>query len=247
MTEYQQGLMPLYQGNCPKCGALSPWQTRFHDHIELTCPKCEHKWTIVKEPEADAVSAQVEGTPAPTQDAQAEGSSVSLAQSVEAVTFQQFVDHGRASGATLHHGMPWSFEYKGQTVTHENDECYLVLTRGGSSKFTPDDLLIEVNGELYVCRTPEPIVALEAERDALRNALEAIRDGVTLQWLRDRGKSAYDYCTEDLHELCRRRWDYCRGVSRHALVSRLHSAADKPATTSPTAEPGASQKDSHDS
>jgi hypothetical protein len=30
--------------------------------------------------EADAVSAQVEGTPAPTQDAQAEGSSVSLAQ-----------------------------------------------------------------------------------------------------------------------------------------------------------------------
>ncbi len=46
----------------------------------------------------------------------------------EAVTFDEFVDYGRKTGATLHgeSQMPWSFWYKGVQVTHETDTQYIV-------------------------------------------------------------------------------------------------------------------------
>lgn len=72
---------------------------------------------------------------------------------IEAVTFGEFVEHGKENGANIVNGMPWSFEYKGHPVTHENDECYLIPTLEGTMQFTPQDMLITgVNGEIYPCK-----------------------------------------------------------------------------------------------
>ena len=74
---------------------------------------------------------------------------------IEAVTFKEFVQFGKSvmAESMLVKGMPWSFIYKGHTVTHENDECYLIPTLEGNMRFTPNDMLITgVNGEIYPCK-----------------------------------------------------------------------------------------------
>ena len=72
---------------------------------------------------------------------------------IEAITFYELVEHGIASGGNVVNGMPWSFEYQGHTITHENDDCYLIPTLEGTMKFTPDDMLITgVQGEIYPCK-----------------------------------------------------------------------------------------------
>ena len=71
---------------------------------------------------------------------------------VEAITFDELVYQGRhQSGANIVNGMPWSFTYKGQPVTHENDECYKVACYpAGSSDMTPDDMLVHTADGLRV-------------------------------------------------------------------------------------------------
>jgi hypothetical protein len=72
---------------------------------------------------------------------------------IEAITFDELVAHGIASGATLHNGMPWSFSYAGHPITHENDDCYLIPTLEGTMKMGRDDMLITgVKGEIYPCK-----------------------------------------------------------------------------------------------
>lgn len=72
---------------------------------------------------------------------------------IEAITFAELVEHGKCSGATMVNGMPWSFDYQGQPITHENDECYLIPTLEGTMKFTPEDMLITgVSREIYPCK-----------------------------------------------------------------------------------------------
>jgi len=72
---------------------------------------------------------------------------------IEAITFDELVQHGRDNGANIVNDMPWSFSYKGHAITHENDQCYLIPTLEGTMKFTPDDMLITgVNGEIYPCK-----------------------------------------------------------------------------------------------
>jgi hypothetical protein len=72
---------------------------------------------------------------------------------VDAITFAELVQHGRDNGGNIVGGMPWSFKYKGHPITHENDECYLILTLEGTMKFTPNDMLITgVKGEIYPCK-----------------------------------------------------------------------------------------------
>jgi hypothetical protein len=56
------------------------------------------------------------------------------------VTFDQMVEHGKASGAPLHNGMAWSFTWLGHPVTHENDQCYLVGNDG--MRLTPGNFLV---------------------------------------------------------------------------------------------------------
>ena len=72
---------------------------------------------------------------------------------IEAITFTMLVDHGRASGAPLINGMPWSFEYAGHPITHENDACYLIPAPNGlhTLRLTPGDMLVTAeDGKLEV-------------------------------------------------------------------------------------------------
>ena len=72
---------------------------------------------------------------------------------IEAISFSEFVQYGRANTDNIVNGMPWSFDYKGYPITHENDECYLIPTLEGTMNFTPEDMLITgVNGEIYPCK-----------------------------------------------------------------------------------------------
>lgn len=72
---------------------------------------------------------------------------------IEAITFDELVAYGIAQGVPLNNGMPWSFDYQGQHITHENDDCYLIPTLEGTMKMSRGDMLITgVKGEIYPCR-----------------------------------------------------------------------------------------------
>lgn len=66
-------------------------------------------------------------------------------QEVEAVTFDELVEHGRKQnpGRVV---MPWSFEIWGYPVTHETDTRYFV---GGSTRITPGEVLVHQQGNVY--------------------------------------------------------------------------------------------------
>jgi hypothetical protein len=72
---------------------------------------------------------------------------------IEAITFDELVEYGKANGANIVNDMPWSFNYKGQHITHENDDCYIIPTLEGSMKFMRGEMLITgVKGEIYPCK-----------------------------------------------------------------------------------------------
>lgn len=74
---------------------------------------------------------------------------------IEAITFDELVMHGKkvVEGSPLGNGMPWSFDYKGHPITHENDDCYLIPTLEGTMRFNRGDMLITgVAGEIYPCK-----------------------------------------------------------------------------------------------
>jgi hypothetical protein len=72
---------------------------------------------------------------------------------IEAITFDELVAHGIAVGGNVVNGMPWSFNYAGHPITHENNDCYLIPTLEGAMKMGRDDMLITgVKGEIYPCK-----------------------------------------------------------------------------------------------
>ena len=72
---------------------------------------------------------------------------------IEAITFEEFIEYGKAHADNFNNGMPWFFEYKGHPVTHKNDECYIIPTLEGEYEFTPNDMLITgIKGEIYPCK-----------------------------------------------------------------------------------------------
>ena len=72
---------------------------------------------------------------------------------IEAITFDELVEHGKANTTNIVRGMPWSFDYNGHPISHENDECYLINTLEGTHHMTPKDMLITgVHGEIYPCK-----------------------------------------------------------------------------------------------
>lgn len=86
---------------------------------------------------------------------------------IEAITFNELVEHGhkfieanpKKGNYGFHEngnercGLPWSFEYSGHPITHENDECYLIPTLEGTMNMTPNDMLITgIQGEIYPCK-----------------------------------------------------------------------------------------------
>ena len=73
---------------------------------------------------------------------------------IEAITFSELVEYGKTyPGVNIINGMPWSFDYKGHPITHENDECYIISTLEGLMHFKPKDMLITgVQGEIFPCK-----------------------------------------------------------------------------------------------
>lgn len=71
---------------------------------------------------------------------------------IEAITFQELIDHGLSTSTNIINGMPWSFTYGGHPITHENDDCYLIPTNEGTMKMSLTDMLITgIKGEIYPC------------------------------------------------------------------------------------------------
>lgn len=71
----------------------------------------------------------------------------------ESLTFDGLVEYGRATGADIINGMPWSFDFFGYHVTHENDRLYLICRGAETLRFTPDDVLLKHSeGHLSVYR-----------------------------------------------------------------------------------------------
>lgn len=73
---------------------------------------------------------------------------------IEAITFDELVQHGIASGGNIVDGMPWAFHYSGLPVTHESNDCYHITTReGGLRRMTREDMLItDAKGDVYPFR-----------------------------------------------------------------------------------------------
>lgn len=82
------------------------------------------------------------------------------------LTFDDLVAHGIKSGAECYDGMPWSFEFAGRQVTHENDKCYLMMTVGGIRKITPDDLLVVDGLEISVCPVADVVALARKEKES---------------------------------------------------------------------------------
>ncbi len=103
---------------------------------------------------------------------------------VEAVTFDELIQHGIDSGAQLVNGMPWSFEYKGYPVTSENDSLYFVCVNGVNISITDDEVLIidldgiDVIRKNYFDKKYEPVRMTES---ALIEALDNLVSDVDMQ------------------------------------------------------------------
>ena len=72
------------------------------------------------------------------------------AEVVEVINYDDFIQYGKDHAGNLVCGMPWSFEYAGNPVSHETDTCYIVPTPDGIDFFTPCDMLIlDAQGDLW--------------------------------------------------------------------------------------------------
>lgn len=72
---------------------------------------------------------------------------------IEAITFAELMEHARNSGANIVDNEPWSFQYKGHAITHQERGVYIIPTLEGDYRMTPDDVLITgIKGEIYPCK-----------------------------------------------------------------------------------------------
>jgi len=72
---------------------------------------------------------------------------------IEAFTFAELVEYGKVNGGDIINEMPQQFEFRGHTITRENDDCYLIPTLEGTMRMGRKDMLIVgVNGEIYPCK-----------------------------------------------------------------------------------------------
>lgn len=100
---------------------------------------------------------------------------------LDAILFDELVEYGKEHGANIVNGMPWSFEYKRCSITHENDERYIVLVEGETFRFTPNDILIEyTNGKIFVSTIDWFVLhCIKKDEDNMNfgDALEKLKEG----------------------------------------------------------------------
>lgn len=71
-------------------------------------------------------------------------------RSIEAMRFYEFVEYGKEHSDNIVNGVPWSFDFYGHPVSHENDTCYCICLPTGIAHFTSNDMLIiDNNGAIY--------------------------------------------------------------------------------------------------
>lgn len=68
------------------------------------------------------------------------------------LSFDDLVRNGIYNGANVINGMPWSWKINGKSVTHENDECYIVETINGNEHFHKGDYLVIGGEHLYILK-----------------------------------------------------------------------------------------------
>lgn len=73
---------------------------------------------------------------------------------VEAITFSELVEHGKAHPNTeVVEGMPQSFEYNNQPVAYENATTYLIANNGDTLRMISDDILIiPQDGKMFLLK-----------------------------------------------------------------------------------------------
>lgn len=93
---------------------------------------------------------------------------------VEAITFDELVEHGRASGAACYPPamMPWSFNYRGRPVTHESDDCFLITGVLGTQRMRPGFMLVVDDQHLLRVYEPEEFARLFEPLNAVACASE---------------------------------------------------------------------------
>ena len=64
---------------------------------------------------------------------------------IEALTFDELVEYGKAHAESENNGVPWSFKYNGCSITHENDDCYLIGKQCIDLIMTRENMLV-LNG-----------------------------------------------------------------------------------------------------
>lgn len=70
---------------------------------------------------------------------------------VEAVTFEEFIEYGKANSDHIVNGIPYTIHYNGEHVSYYDNECYLINTINGTEGFTPEHMLItNAIGEMYL-------------------------------------------------------------------------------------------------
>lgn len=113
---------------------------------------------------------------------------------IEFITFDELVQYGKNQGVPEYNGMPWSFDYKGHSITHENDTTYLIPTLEGNLQMTPNDVLITgIQGEIYPCKKDifELSYDLSATLVNFGKAVEATKQGKRIARIGWNGKGLF--------------------------------------------------------
>jgi len=144
---------------------------------------------------------------------------------IEAITFDELVRYGLATGVHPVDGVPWHFIYRGHHISHETDDCYLIPTLEGTMKFNRGDMLITgVEGEIYPCR-------MDIFKATYENASEAAPSPIDLMTTDDMVKELSKRNKHVLLCLCRAvtdkddgfEFDYRGG--RYAAIGMAEAAA----------------------
>ncbi len=60
------------------------------------------------------------------------------------LTFYDLIKNGITNGANIVNEMPWSWKINGKSITHENDNCYIIETIDGHKHFHKGTGIIHV-------------------------------------------------------------------------------------------------------
>lgn len=61
---------------------------------------------------------------------------------VEAITFDELIVHGRKNGAVILNKLPLFWYYNKQLITRKDDNCYIIHTSRGKMEMQRGDMLI---------------------------------------------------------------------------------------------------------